>query len=571
MNFGAAGGTPGGFSFGGAASTPSTGFSFGNTASTANKAGGGGFSFGNSSTPAASASSTGLSFGTSSATPAASTGFSFGSTTKPAGNSLFGANPNPTLGASTGTGFGAFGSGFSNPGFNSGNTGNLNAAGPGLSVAGNWREQKFDSLPQQLQNFIVETGLEIRRITDDAKTVGEHDNRQLQTLFNRARQLETELMGLQSDTDRSKHAIDHMKERTQDDMRFCQEAHQVVLKRNDAPMINTSVQLPSQFFCVALQRNEAQIKQYAEQIDAMQSMFIRNAADERGGGGSDQNTYGRRQRVTPHDLKQTMQFQAEAFFAVSGQVATLHEHIDRLKDQYLQSLRNEYRGSAQDDSARARPMGRDGTYGTRRSGMMGMRLTAMDDPFKARLADRREKERQWTFQDKLRSFGEQHRRYAQPLGKQVGAVAGTAAGTLGFGAFGSSALSKPATGFGAAGFGAAAKPATGFGAPATGGFSFGSASTPSTTTGGFGLSAAASTTTGGFGFGAPAAAGGLSFGAPAAAAATTGGLSFGSTGGTTSAFGGMGGFGSAAAIAPKTPSTPRNKSRKGRKKGGRRR
>merc|ERR1740117_1488336 len=105
----------------------------------------------------------------------------------------------------------------------------------------------------------------------------------------------------------------------------------------------------------------------------------------------------------------------------------------------------------------------------------------MDDPFKARLADRREKERQWTFQDKLRSFGEQHRRYAQPLGKQVGAVAGTAAGTLGFGAFGSSALSKPATGFGAAGFGA----------PATGGFSFGSASTPSTTTGGFGLSAAA--------------------------------------------------------------------------------
>eukprot|EP00941_MAST-03F_sp_MAST-3F-sp1_P000929 g929.t1 len=447
-----------GFSFG---STPAPsaggggGFSFGsNNASTSNSGSGGAFSFG--------AGGGGFGAATSTATKAGGTssGFSFGSTPAPAaapktGGFSFDSNKNTGGGFNVGIGGAA-------------SMGRVSVAG-GSSMAVTTQFKgitRFDQLDPPVQNWFKEIAVIVRRdVERAAEQARKHLPHKISELKRETERLAAALEELDNSTERSKQAIRSISMATELDRKAMLSARdhfrRVYHENRGNKDRTTRVELPPEYFKVQLKRSRERMAQYNDQINGLETLLM-PAAESEGAVAGLSRAYGRRLRVAPQDVKYIMEVQAGAFMRISGEVAAIHEKVEKLCEWSVRA------GKAEGDET---------------------------NYFKQ--ADEKEQEdlRQWQFKDKFLRAEQMSLKYSRGThglmssGNQLGAP-----GAMGGMGIGSTTMGGGVGGFslgGSAGVAGGAKTTTtsfGFGtgtaaaaAPTAGGFSFGGAPKPAGT------------------------------------------------------------------------------------------
>ena len=442
-----------------------TSFSFGTNATPSN-VGNSSFSSGGALSFGGTSSGGGLSFGTG-GSGANTQGFGLQNNNNNNNNTMsnvagtFGASSsmnNAGMKSNTTTNFGfgtGFGSNSSGTNFNaSNNFGSMSGLGTGMNnqatgmfgagggagtvsgiaapyKSGSTRigEMQFADLKNrfgQLQDHILNLSIKIQKADDEYKTVGNHSNQRLQFLFRQIGRLDTEITKLGTDMDTANSITERMLARSNSTREYIHAAQRVVNRRDEPPPVHTDVRLPPVFFRENLKRCEERMHMYSRKINAMQDLLrtstvadganneaartrvfgIVGAGTREGIAGMSKNKYGRYARITAADLKEIMATQADAFFEVCGQAASLHDQVDGLKDNFLRQQVNPL-------DRTIRP---SGTYIRADRTAWGVKREREDqNPFKKMEAMRAQRERDWKCNFKLKQHLRQVRRPLCPF------------------------------------------------------------------------------------------------------------------------------------------------------------
>ncbi|CAK4636632.1 hypothetical protein LEN26_010095 [Aphanomyces euteiches] len=355
---------PGGFSFGSsntAANTSTTtsgttpGFSFGSTTNPSTTATGGGFNFGSMTgttaapatttapstglgfgTTSATPATTGFGFGASSTTPAPSTGFGFGSTTTNNATSGFGATANSTSlfsKPSTGLSFGgtsapafgtsSFGTSTTTPGFGA-------APAPAVSL-----DMRFENLPAEVQKQLKEFDAFLKEQSREEASIRSVSAQRLSDLKDATQQLEQVALVMRNLQTRQAKEIDTLKSDVKDVVSQAEAADQIHIHLTSDTGIQRKESMPSEYYWTLLRDFEQRmITLKAQMADVhIQLQGLQQNRNERDAA-----------MTSPLLIQQILQSQNDAFMKIAAHVAQAHEQADALRDQYLAMLQRKQNG-----------------------------------------------------------------------------------------------------------------------------------------------------------------------------------------------------------------------------------